>query len=266
MQISRMIVTPEMAAGWLEAANTKNRSLSQRSVELYAAEMAAGRWVETHQNAIGFYESGVLADGQHRLAAVVKSGASIPMFVAFGMSEDAVNAIDQGRPRTMSDVLTLSGVLENGRYSSATVAFMNIIRSVETKKIGRASTHEMTVAINALRDGIEFAHGCMVTNRGRLLNAALRGAMAVAYYHCDRDCIRQFASVMASGMPVSDADATAITLRNRILLGSPYNGGEGRADLYRTTLRFIRDHAKGRVITRVHSTKELAFRTGVFDE
>jgi len=70
MQITRMNVTPEMAQSWLDAANTGNRTMTRRVVSKYADDMIAGRWIDTHQNAIAFYDDGSLADGQHRLGAV----------------------------------------------------------------------------------------------------------------------------------------------------------------------------------------------------
>lgn len=265
MQITRMIVTPEMASAWLADANTNNRSLSLSTVSRYAHDMSAGNWVETHQNAIGFYETGLLADGQHRLAAVVKSGASVPMYVAFGLSADAVNAIDQGRPRRMQDVLALSGVLPSGKYASLTVAMMNVIRAAELKQNRIATAHEIKMAVERMADGIQYSNNVMTRSSGRMMSAPLRAAIAVAYYRCNIEKLSAFADILCTGMPLKDGDVTVITLRNRILTGTPATGGTNRINAYKMALRFIRAYDQGRVLTMAKSSDELVFKTGIFN-
>ncbi|HEY5050458.1 MAG TPA: hypothetical protein VII50_06125, partial [Acidothermaceae bacterium] len=64
-------ITPAKAAEWLEA-NTTNRPVSRTVVRSFAEAMKRGEWIVTHQG-IAFDVSGVLIDGQHRLAAVVEA-------------------------------------------------------------------------------------------------------------------------------------------------------------------------------------------------
>ena len=72
-------VTPELAESWL-AGTDVCRPVLNRHVEKFAAEMTAGRWRLTHQG-IAFDTEGKLIDGRHRLLAVIRSGATVPMLV-----------------------------------------------------------------------------------------------------------------------------------------------------------------------------------------
>lgn len=266
MQMSKMNVTPEMAQAWLDGANTSNRSVSHHTVSRYAADMVAGCWRDTHQNAIAFYDDGVLADGQHRLSAVVKSGVTVPMYVALGLDRNTASAIDQGRSRKMSDVMSIMGILNNGKYQSATVAMMNVIRRAEGYTNGNPTAHQMARAIARMRDGIDFAHECLTPAQGRIQGSILRAALATAYYFVDKKTVSVFAEVMCSGLPNKDIDVTVITLRNRMLVGKSINGSGERVDAYKMCLRFVRAYSQGKILTMAKSGAELAFRTGAFDE
>ena len=100
-------VTPAVAKRWL-ARNVRNRPVGQLDVAKYARDMAAGNWKLTGE-AIKFDTNGALADGQHRLMAVIKSGASIPMLIVRGVEPEAQNVMDSGRKRSVGDQLTLAG-------------------------------------------------------------------------------------------------------------------------------------------------------------
>jgi hypothetical protein len=266
MNASKMNVTPEMAKMWLETANVSNRNLSAPTVRKYASDMAAGRWMDTHQNAIAFYEDGILADGQHRLAAIVKSNTAVTMIVAFGLSRNAMIAIDQGRVRSMADVMRLSGIVGSGKYATATVSMMNVIRSAETATNGSASAHEMEKAIHRLRDGIEYSHAALTRSQGRLMSAPSRAAICVGYYTANRDKLDRFADVFCTGMPLGPEDATIITVRNKILMGYGLGGGTERIGAYKMVLKFIKAYNQGRTLSMAKRGAELVYRTGAFDE
>lgn len=104
---SIVYVTPEIAARWLDK-NTRNRKAAAAVVRKYAEDMRAGRWVLT--GAPIQFSGDLLLDGQHRLMAVVQSGATIPFFVVRNLEAGAQHYMDIGKKRTISDQLTLDGV------------------------------------------------------------------------------------------------------------------------------------------------------------
>lgn len=101
-------VTPAVAKRWL-TRNVRNRVIQQAVVDAYARDMESGAWQITGE-AIKFDTNGALADGQHRLAAVIKSNATVQMLVVRGLAPEAQNVMDSGRKRSASDALTLSGM------------------------------------------------------------------------------------------------------------------------------------------------------------
>ena len=133
-------VTPTDAKRWLDA-NTHNRSLRPMVVAAYARDMAAGRW-QFNGEAIKFATDGTLLDGQHRLHAVVKSGATITVLIVNGLPAETQDVMDSGAKRQASDALRLAGV----KNSTTTAAIARLALNIDIsggKKItnGRAFTH-----------------------------------------------------------------------------------------------------------------------------
>lgn len=102
------VVTPAFAQELL-SRNINNRRCQPSRVNQIANAMCLGLWQNNGESVI-VASSGVLLDGQHRLAAVVMSGVSVPMTVVSGVHEDAFQTIDSGRTRMSSDVLGITGV------------------------------------------------------------------------------------------------------------------------------------------------------------
>jgi hypothetical protein len=100
-------VTPELAHEWL-GVNFSNRHLEKDDVQRYARDMEAGNWRLTGE-AIKFSWEGNLRDGQHRLHAVIRSGAKVPMLVVRGLDPKAQFNMDSGRKRTVANALTMKG-------------------------------------------------------------------------------------------------------------------------------------------------------------
>lgn len=109
-------VTPAQAAKWLEL-NGKNRPRRQRVVDVYARDMSTGAWQMTGEP-VKFGLDGSLLDGQHRLAAVVQSGVTVPMLVIRGLAADSQEVMDSGAKRTAGDALNLRGHTNTMRLSS----------------------------------------------------------------------------------------------------------------------------------------------------
>lgn len=99
-------VTPDRARRWLADNHVNQRALSTAKVNRYAALMAAGDWTLTHQG-LAFNPDGGLVDGQHRLAAVVKSGVTIEAVITRG--DIRFDKIDIGKNRSLTDVFTIAG-------------------------------------------------------------------------------------------------------------------------------------------------------------
>jgi hypothetical protein len=89
--------------------NTSNRPLRPLHVDELARDMAAGNWVQTGDS-IKFDVNDILIDGQHRLAAVVKSKVTIRVMLIIGLEPEARGVIDTNSRRSASDALGFAGV------------------------------------------------------------------------------------------------------------------------------------------------------------
>lgn len=100
-------VTPAIAEKML-GKNVRNRHLSARVVERYRRAMVRGEWLVTGE-AIKFAANGDLLDGQHRLAAIIESGRTVPVMVVKGLPSVTQDVMDTGRARGVADQLGIAG-------------------------------------------------------------------------------------------------------------------------------------------------------------
>jgi hypothetical protein len=105
-------VTPAMAREWLAEMGV-NRNVKEASVAMYASDMANGNWKLSPQG-IAFDENGTVFDGQHRLHAVIRSEASVPMLIIRGFpvhqgSMKTMDIVDCGVVRSLADRIKLMG-------------------------------------------------------------------------------------------------------------------------------------------------------------
>jgi hypothetical protein len=89
MQIATETITPQTARTWLLELNQNNQRPIERRVQHFAADMKNGRWKNCYQP-ISFDADGTLADGQHRLRAIVESGVTLTCLVARGVPRELV--------------------------------------------------------------------------------------------------------------------------------------------------------------------------------
>lgn len=95
-------------ARFLLSKNGKNRPLSKRLVDKYADAMRRGQW-EFNGDTITIADTGVLIDGQHRLAAIQQSGITCRYPVVTGVKESVFDTKDRGKGRTIGDILATRG-------------------------------------------------------------------------------------------------------------------------------------------------------------
>ena len=96
-------ITPERAAELLEG-NRGNRPLRPSAINRYAKDMKEGRWI-LNGEAIMVADDGSLINGQNRLSAIVLAGVPIETVLVTGLNGSAMDTIDLGVGRTLSDAL-----------------------------------------------------------------------------------------------------------------------------------------------------------------
>lgn len=243
MNIRCMKVTPEMAQRWLKL-NTKNRKLREGVVKKYAADMRAGRWVEANTDPIVFNTENVLENGQHRLHAIVASGATVQMLV-ISNAESAMGTFDIGAGRSTADYLTIRG----GKADQRVIAAVRYI----LRKYGFSAPSNATIE-SYMRNHEEYLETAVALSMiGHQRPICKKAACAVAAYAALR-CgvpdvkIRDFFEVANTGFMHEQWQTAPIILRNAMTGyqrgGVLRVGGENvRTDIHALSELAIKDFA-----------------------
>lgn len=108
MSVSIETITPNDAAELLKTNLPNNRPIAKNNLQKYADEMKSGDWAVTG-DPIRISDKGYLIDGQHRLIAVTRTGLAMEFVVVRGVPHESFVALDQGKMRSLSDVLHTLG-------------------------------------------------------------------------------------------------------------------------------------------------------------
>jgi hypothetical protein len=257
MVTTKEFVTPELALEWL-ARNENNRNLRKADVEYLKECILAGEFKLTHQG-IAFYQDDELADGQHRLHAIMEAGVGVWMYVTRGVPREAAGAIDRGIPRSNKDHLHFSGVRSDTRRVAACICMINQYRAERSENATRWSKRRMrpdkfAAFYAAFSDAIEFAY-----ESNKQLHACVVAAIASAWFTSNRDRLAQFRSLLASGAATDAGDLAAIKLRD-FLLKKQYGQGESaRNDLFLKACSALRAFLDCRPLSKLYATNDHAF-------
>jgi len=176
------VVTPELAAIWVEQYNTRNRSLKPSQILRYANDMKAGRW--TVGSRIIFYKDGILCDGQNRLAAVALANQPLMFDVMVGATQEEGANIDTGSKRSTTDALKISGAVD-WVSNNKCVAMINWIAKNGPSNIRSTSHYDVVAFALANEQWLRpIAHlYATSTTRKQLSTAAFYAQLAVAHRH-----------------------------------------------------------------------------------
>lgn len=124
-------MTPERAERLLDQ-NTRNRSVKPAREKNYSGQMKNGDW-RVDGNTVKVGRDGVLLDGQHRLYAIVESGTTQTVILITGLEPEAMETIDTGVSRTLSDLLKLRvpDIKQEG-------AIAGLLRSLYVRSLGES--------------------------------------------------------------------------------------------------------------------------------
>jgi len=208
-------VTPAKALAYLETMDG-NRPVRQQKVDYYAAQMVAGLWRTTHQG-IAFDDLGRLVDGQHRLWAIVQSGASVKLMIARGLTAPDVLALDNGLVRDYVDAAHYQG-WECDKVLSPSVKWLVQGAADRARPVPPAVIHSW---YEFYKEGIDYA--LAARNKAqparKKMTGPMTGALARAYYGMERTVLDRFVDILRSGQRNYDADSAASVLRDAWLAG-----------------------------------------------
>jgi hypothetical protein len=254
MHIIIETITPRIAEAWLNA-NKSNRKMRDGVAEKYADDMKFGRWTSCPEP-ISFYLDGDLADGQHRLWAIVDSGTTQTFPVARGLTrEDGLN-LNTGLKRDVVDNARISG--------TDTTLSRSLIAAAKAIELGTLNGDKAAISNAALlaivernREAATFA-AAIVRRRQLLCSAAVMGAVGRAYLHePDRDRLKRFCDVLGTGFYEGPGETAAVTLRNYLLAkGSVASSSALWRDTFLKSQNAIFYFMRDRKLTAIKSVAE----------
>lgn len=207
-----MIVTPEIAANWLQY-NTGNRNLSTQSVDKFARLLTEGNF-RYNGDAIRFSTDRRLLDAQHRLHGCVKSGVPFESVIAWGIEPGAQITMDRNRKRTRIDHLRIMG--EHSTKELATVLNLSVawdrgdrLSIGHQTKVEYEEAYQYLLDYPAIRSSLAYVEMLGISRVRKVVNPA-----HLAFIHWVLSCIDQadaddFVEKVVSGQYVeSDNEAT----------------------------------------------------------
>jgi hypothetical protein len=244
MNTQLLEITPDMAKMMLDT-NTNNRNLSERAVTQLATAMENGSWELNHQG-LAFYEGGMLADGQHRLAAIIRANKPITMMVTTGLPKNTAMTIDSGRRRSLIDGVKISGAAP--WMEAKHIGLVPIITYPR-----RLTDGEKVRLLMLLKPHVIFAGQCFASNRRHLTSSVVHAAIAMAHYHgVDEIKLIRFAEVFFNGL-MADPNEKVIIMAREYFLGHTNSGeidkNEKYLKLQRAIQAYVYDENVKRLVT-----------------
>lgn len=241
--IQKMLVTPTIAKGWLAQDNQNYRVPDEHVIDGLARAMSAGEWKLTPQG-ISFDPEGLLIDGQHRLYAIVKSGVSVWMFVAFNVPKETELVIDNNKPRRFRDHAKYQGLW----YRESAIALAKVMNNPKTLTYNpiRLQPFEQLELVNRFKTGIEF----VLHYKTRYVRAAVLAPIAMAHYYPEyRDCLPRFMELLYSGKSSDPKESSVTSLRDVALIRRERNN----AMLFAKSQAAVDAFNKGRPLSKLYA-------------
>lgn len=215
MTMTYEYISPEKAADLLET-NENNRTISNGTVQAYVNDLEAGNWDETVGSSISIDSNGVLRDGQHRLAAIVKSGIGIHTWVCRNVSSDGI--YDNNRKRSNSDQILImrpdfDNVYKSTRYISIARA---IICHGERDNRRKVTPKEIIDFTDKHKEELDpFFLNLPQSTVSKISLAVVHLSLFLAFLNgVNMEDILDFYEVLCSGMSVRPEEHPIIAYRN----------------------------------------------------
>ena len=165
-----LAVTPGVAQGFLDQLHPDQRRYRDARVDGYAQDMRSGNWREDTEDTILIDWNGYLIDGQNRLRAVIESGATIRIWVVWGVDPAVMRVKDTGAPRTVADSLRIDGFGEG-----MTPVELGVLGAIARREIHWEAGRRTTGSMKSLAQATHSDIGHLLKRQPDIYNAAKIG-------------------------------------------------------------------------------------------
>jgi len=258
-----LIITPEIAKKWLSNSFQRQRNCRPTVVNRLASDMEAGRFGSADSMIVLIH--GQLANGQHRLTAIVQTGKAQEFAVRETEDESIMERMDIGLKRTSSDFLI--GVPYNKElpsiarwvmaYKSGSIRPGDQSGKNMTLSRGVASQPAVTEYCRQNQEMLVEAASFTAKfyKNTRLLNKSIGGAL-----HCitstnpgGHELMKEFLQKLYIGGEGTDV------LRNRLISNLHGNAKVTPGYLFLITIKAYNKYCDGKEIMSLRHLKDEAF-------
>ena len=238
--VRMMLITPELAASWLDPRiNRGNRKTQINHVKAIARDIKNGNWMMNAQP-ICFTKDPMkphkpgdeprLLNGQHRLLAIRDAGVAVEIPIAVNIPEEAFATFDVHAKRT----LRRSGPRGDDRVMTAAARF----QYKEDNKIPLSSSDMPTLTSSELLEVVKKHPGLQesfpLSRKAGMVAIGSAGVMTYFIYRVRREnpeLAEGFLDKIETGLNIKDANDPAGKLRSELANKQRGNGGLTRKEL-----------------------------------
>lgn len=192
-------IGPALARIYMEA-NTKNRPLNKRHAQRLRDAMASGDWWMNGETIV-FSADGVLLNGQHRLWAIIQSGATVDVMIVRGINKEAFSTMDGVRARSAGDVLAIEDEKNSNAVAGAIAALVSFVDcggNVNGSTVaGRKTTPSLAMRVLHAHPGIRDSVQAM--RQSRLFANQFGFMLHYVFGIVCKELADEFADVVANG-------------------------------------------------------------------
>lgn len=201
----RATITPDMATKIIALRNDRNRKPKEKKQLEYVADMKANQWALTGDT-IKMSASGELRDGQNRIMACMKAGVNFETFIMFGIPDEFFDRMDIGKPRTVSDLLHVSG-MTNVSTTGAITRWVHLFKTKRVRQRDTFSQREILRLVTQVYGGAEGVGNTVLHSQARqiymrsnnLIAKSLVGAIIYLILEKSPDKARPFIEAWTTG-------------------------------------------------------------------
>lgn len=263
-------VTPELAKRYLER-NVNNRNVSKDRVAIYARDILAGNW--TAGSSIGFFENGDLADGQHRLLAVVSANVPAVFVVVRNLPCESKLNHNSGMSQTVANSVKMYSGKDDvyGVRVSQCSAFVRTLVEIEvSQKACLMSPSEMIAKVDLVADALSFIAPHVRRKQKGISASAVWAAIIPAVYVVDNSKLATFCEIFTGKRNAIDACESMVMRFATLMITTNQIGFASRLEVFMKTQRCIKAFMEGQSLTRfyagdgiIYSAKQrLGFKDG----
>jgi hypothetical protein len=168
MRTEQILLTPTGAEALL-ARNTANRKVRRSNVDMFVRKIKSGEWMLTHQG-LAIAHDGTILDGQHRLIAIVETGATVPILVNYDCDKRIFPAIDSGVPRNNGDLTKLP---------ARVIEMLNVISVMAGNMRSKLSPGEVFELNRIYGPACQSVNDFAPTSKKAVTAAPIRAAVAI---------------------------------------------------------------------------------------